>query len=531
MTKRPNIVLLIVDSLRYDRCGFAGHNPRLMPNLMSIASRAKVYHSHFSTGSPTQVAMPAVLASSYPLDHGGYNLGIKDRPVTLAECLKEAGYRTIGVHTTSHTASQFGYGRGFDKYYELVDLQFWFGGLYNKLFIEPVKQWKSGERDEASMVDLIGREYAAALDGALEVIDHMDRIGAPEGWRKRAHVRSTIVAEREIMGADPLACAEKIAALGRHYDLGFGVAGPREDLVRRVQRYERFEKAMSRRMRLVIRRRCSGKASIVNRYLRDALSNAATKEPVFLYVHYFDIHESKFLVPQMSAERLARLPRDLARLASPGPRNSSGGRLYDLSCSYVDQAIGGLLGMLRESGLGENTALFVTADHGVEAGPSRRSERDISQQFYNEYLHVPLLVAGPDVEAEEIDGLVSHLDVAPTILDLAGAPIPTEFRGRSLLSDPAPAPHVMAENTGPGRCDLDSKPIYLSIQDKGLKVMYRAAADDPAEQAVYDLGKDPAEQDDLVETDLHDRRRRAFHALARDRVLAVRPQGTAARHD
>ena len=127
--------------------------------------------------------------------------------------------------------------------------------------------------------------------------------------------------------------------------------------------------------------------------------------------------------------------------------------------------------------------------------------------------------------------MVSHLDVAPTILDLAGAPIPTEFRGRSLLSDPAPAPHVMAENTGPGRCDLDSQPIYLSIQDKGLKVMYRAAADDPAEQAVYDLGKDPAEQDDLVETDLHDRRRRAFHALARDRVLAVRPQGTAARHD
>ena len=526
MGAAPNIVLVVVDSLRYDRCGFAGHNPRLMPALMALAGSGTVFHSHFSTGSPTQVAMPAVFTSSYPLDYGGYNHGIRNRPVTLAEQLKSGGYQTVGIHTTSHTSSWFGYGRGFDVYDEMVDLQFWFGGMYNRWLHEPVQQWRAGTLSDAGITEVIERDYSEALRGAIAIIDHMDEIGVPEGWRRRAGVRAAAMAELDIVARDPVAVAEKTAALKRHYDLGLGHPRVTADLVRTVERYERFEKAMGRRMRLVIRRRCRANATVVNRYLARELARVRRHSPMFLYLHYFDIHESKFLVPQMSFERLARLPTDVVRTLRPGPRNAAGGRLYDASCSYVDQELAVMVRLLAGAGFdARNTVFVVTADHGVEAGPNRRVARDLSQQFYNEYLHVPLLLAGSGIGRDDVRETVTHLDVAPTVLDIAGIRVPGEFRGRSLVGAGARRPvRVLAENTGPGRCDLEVKPIYLSLQEGGIKVMYRAADREPEEQAVFDLSLDPHEENDLAATRAHAPARQALLAAARARVAEARPK-------
>ena len=49
-------------------------------------------------------------------------------------------------------------------------------------------------------------------------------------------------------------------------------------------------------------------------------------------------------------------------------------------------------------------------------------------------MRIPLVMAGPDVAARRVDATVLNLDLAPTILDLAGAPIPMQMQGRSLAA-------------------------------------------------------------------------------------------------
>ena len=537
MTKRPNIVLVVVDSLRYDRCGFGGHNPRLMPNMVAMAQKGAVFHSFFSAGCPTQVAMPALFTSSLPLDYGGYDTGISRRPVTVTECLQNAGYRTVGITAGPDTAPQFGYGRGFNSYYQMVDMHHWFGGMYVRWLWEHVESWVAGDASDSAMRDLIEGGYARILNGALEIMDHMDRIGAPEGWRRRSTIREAVLKERVLMGADPLAVVEKIAKLRRHLDLGFGHPRLTPHLKARVDGYEHLERTANRKLNLMTRRRCSNRAALVNRYLRRELSRTDGNKPLFLYLHYLDVHESKFLIPQMSLERLARLPRDVTRHLARRNRWRQGGRLYDLGTSYVDQHLGGVFAMMKRAGLHENTIYVFTADHGLAVGSHRRDiGSDLSREFYDDYLHIPLVISGPGVEARDVDTLVSSIDLAPTLLEFAGVQAPSQFSGRSLLARlDAPQEFVRAENTGKGRCDLNTKPIYLCFRSDDLKVMYEAVWDQPVEREVYDLAADHEERTNLRDTGLHQDVRQMFLDIAGERVRAVRPRSGvvagAARHD
>ena len=273
------------------------------------------------------------------------------------------------------------------------------------------------------------------------------------------------------------------------------------------------------------RRRSANKASLVNAYLRNALDQRRPNAPLFVYLHYLDTHESKFLVPQMSWHRAMRLPGDLARMGAPGRRGDSGGRLYDLSVSYVARALGDVVSMLRAAGLGENTVFLITGDHGLELGSIRRGiGSDLSREFYDDYLHVPLVVSGADVPRRDVHHLHSSIDLAPTVLDIAGTDPPGPFRGESLLAaGRSEASVVRAENTGKGRCDLDSKPVYQMFRSRELKVMFECVDREPREREVYDLRDDPSERFNLRDTEARADLRAHFLDLARQRMAEVRP--------
>ena len=104
------------------------------------------------------------------------------------------------------------------------------------------------------------------------------------------------------------------------------------------------------------------------------------------------------------------------------------------SAQVSDQLMGQLLARLRSEGLYENTAIVITADHGVALPRGK-------QFLYDEGLRIPLIIhwpAGAQRGAVH-DELVSNVDIVPTILGLAGLPLPKSLQGRNLL-DPASPP-------------------------------------------------------------------------------------------
>jgi choline-sulfatase len=112
-TRKPNVLLITLDTFRADRIGAA------TPNLTKLASRAIRFEN---AGSPVPLTLPAhasILSATLPLHHGLRNNGSGTFPTdrqTLATLFRGAGYRTGAFVSSFVLDHRFGLDRGFDRY-------------------------------------------------------------------------------------------------------------------------------------------------------------------------------------------------------------------------------------------------------------------------------------------------------------------------------------------------------------------------------------------------------------------------------
>lgn len=127
---RQNIVLVSIDSLRADHCGFLGDDRGLTPTMDTLAAEGVNFESAVAPGPQTFSSMPAVFTGhhrapgglqSYPGDtHWERRLAaIKDHVnshVTLPERLRQRGYSTAGFSPNPWTSTASGFDQGFDHF-------------------------------------------------------------------------------------------------------------------------------------------------------------------------------------------------------------------------------------------------------------------------------------------------------------------------------------------------------------------------------------------------------------------------------
>lgn len=101
---------------------------------------------------------------------------------------------------------------------------------------------------------------------------------------------------------------------------------------------------------------------------------------------------------------------------------------YKASARILDRKIGDVLGALERSGKADNTLVICTTDHGI-AFPRMKCN------LHDSGIGVLLIMRNPDgfSGGKVVDGMVSHLDIFPTICELAGVDKPDWLRGKSLL--------------------------------------------------------------------------------------------------
>lgn len=157
--------------------------------------------------------------------------------------------------------------------------------------------------------------------------------------------------------------------------------------------------------------------------------------PFFLYLHYMEPH-TPYRCPAGAAGGCAPRAADInERLHAEEwefdeDERETIVRLYDGEVARMDNALGRLLAALEEAPGRDNTWLVVTADHGEQLG-----ERGVylhGKSLDRREIHVPLLIGAPDGRASVNGEPVSLIDIAPTLLDLAGVDAPPSFGGRSL---------------------------------------------------------------------------------------------------
>jgi len=252
-----------------------------------------------------------------------------------------------------------------------------------------------------------------------------------------------------------------------------------------------------------------------------ALNEAARKvfaqrssdaRPFFLYLHYMGAHgpyaaepafATTFLDPgystaQLSDQRGAFATLDISSLSLQHPYVEYLRGLYDQSILTFDRRFGELLSDLEQSGIARDTLVVLLSDHGEEFFDHGSFRHGFT--LFEEQLRVPLVIHDPRRagEARRIDVPSQHIDVLPSLLDLAGLPAGEAQPGRSLVpgqgADVGPTDQVRPIYA---QVQLTSNKTYQlrSVQSGHWKLIEQSL---PAPRLqLFDLRTDPLEATDV----------------------------------
>ncbi len=108
---------------------------------------------------------------------------------------------------------------------------------------------------------------------------------------------------------------------------------------------------------------------------------------------------------------------------------------YDGEIAFVDSIVGDFLKGIEGMGLPKNTIIVITSEHGDIFGKHGRFMRGgpLRGTFYDDVVHIPLIIRHPEIGPRRIDGLAQIIDVMPTLLGFLEMPANSGAEGKSLL--------------------------------------------------------------------------------------------------
>ena len=434
--RRPNVIVIVVDDLRWDELGIAGHPYLETPHIERLAREGAWLTNAFHAVPLCSPNRASILTGQYPSRHGIIDNVARNRAShrlqTFPRALQREGYETaflgkwhMGNDPTPRPGFDYwsaipGQGRSTDpELYEDGRIHT-VEGYITDVLTERAVAFIERERAEPFFL-YIG--HKAIHPDARQLDDGSVDLSAPRGY---------VPAPRH---------------LGRYDQESFPL---RPNVISSLDEL-------------------SDKPA-----LRRALMNKRSDESVEMF--------GDELGPRPSEETIRRRAEMLLA---------------------VDESLGRIVATLEGRGILDETFILFTSDNGFFYGEHGLSiERRLP---YEESIRTPFLVRYPAVAdaGSRIDGLVVSVDIAPTVLEIAGAPIGDHIQGRSLVpllqGDAADWRQSVLiefytyENPFPWLLDMDYRAIRTS------RYKYIHWMQHPDENELYDLDEDPYETENLID--------------------------------
>lgn len=177
--------------------------------------------------------------------------------------------------------------------------------------------------------------------------------------------------------------------------------------------------------------------------------------------------------------------------------------------TMADEIFGAVLEELKAQGRYENTCIIFTSDHGDNLGQHSMYQK---MEMYEEAVKVPFVIKVPGENAGSSDGVISHLDIKPTICELAGIDDKTGD-GISLL------PIIRGEKPDENRIvfsQYSGNPGYGTIRRAAVSKRYKYVYDNQRQHELYDLEKDPHEMKNVAGEAQYQEALNTMYAACRD---------------
>lgn len=257
-------------------------------------------------------------------------------------------------------------------------------------------------------------------------------------------------------------------------------------------------------------------------YRVDALTDAAIRfidnrqnsgKPFFLFLSFLEPHFQNcfddFPAPDVYKNTpSAYMPPDLSALQGTAWQHIGG---YYGMVKRLDEALGRIRDALKSLRMTENTILVFTSDHGCHF---KTRNAEYKRSCHESSIRIPLsFYGGPFTGGGKLREKVSLTDLAPTILDACGLPVPEDMQGRSIM------PYVRHEK----KYSAGSRDIFIQISESQVgrairtdrwKYSVEAPDKDPVKDSssqeyteafLYDLEHDPYELHNLIHSAAHEK--------------------------
>lgn len=438
--QQPNIVFVITDQQRFDTIGALGYSHVRTPNLDRLVAEGTAFTNTYVTSPSCAPSRASLFSGLYPHTTGVLR---NDEPWhhSWVEQLGDAGYHCVNVgkmHTYPYEASVGFHERHVveNKDRETPRLPFYLDTWDKAL-------WARGVR-KPSRVTYAERE------------DYAERLGAFE-WEPPADLHAdTFVGSLATMWLDTWRG-------GRPFFLQIGFPGPHPP-------YDPTPEALDayRDQPVPMPHRSREEIDAQPQALKDLRAQ-----------HMSVDHDSIVHLDEPSDEQLERQRRH-----------------YYANITMIDEQLGEIREALERRGVLDNTLIVFTSDHGDTLNDHGQSQK---WSMYEGSVHVPAIVWGPGrVQPGQIlDGLTSHMDLGPTVLEYAGLEIPSWFEAQSLVPALSGEPysgrsHVFSEHA---RDRILAGTANMTMVVKGTWKLVEYL--DPDDGQLFDLETDPGEINDL----------------------------------
>lgn len=412
-TARPNFVFVLTDDQSYGMMGCDGNAVTKTPNLDQLAKDGVFFDRAYVTSAICTPSRISIFLSQYERKHGvNFNSGTSVAPQAWAKSypviMRDAGYYTGYVGKNHAPIGPGGYDSG------LMDKSFdYFYAGHGHIWFYPKEAhdiFKDAKDD--TQIEVVG-------EGAEDFLSNEHRL-------KRA---------LHFLDRRP---ADKPFCLSICLNLPHGAGTSRMQM---REGDDEIYKTLYRDIEIPLPKRYIAKDDIKQPKLPADVLKVEERQTGYNYVDQ----------PATLKERMIRQMQAM---------------------TGIDRMIGNLRSKLQDEGLDNNTVIVFCSDHGLFMGQHGLGGKALC---YEQTTHVPMIIFDPRKPANQrgrrCKRLVQTIDIAPTLLALAGIEAPREFQGRSLLgllegSDDAVREYLLTENLWSTHF---GNPRIESVQDERWK--------------------------------------------------------------
>jgi arylsulfatase A-like enzyme len=371
---KPNFVFILTDDQPYGYMGVTGNKIVKTPNLDRLAKDGVLFTKAYITSAICTPSRISIFLSQYERKHGvNFNSGTSVAPEAWAQSypmvMRRAGYYTGYVGKNHAPIGNGGYESGLME----KSFDYWYAG-HGHLSFYPKKRhplFKDAEAD--TQAEIIG-------EGILDFLDNNKNLeGAVRFLEERPNHQ-------------PFALS---VCFNLPHNAGTSTMELREN-------DPPLYKSLYRDKNIPLPEHYIAKADIKEPKLPSEVLRVENRQNSYDYVD----------TPETLKERYIR---------------------HMQAMTGIDLLIGTLREKLKELKLENNTIIIFTSDHGIFNGQFGLGGKALCYEYTT---HVPMIMYNPMAPKRsrglQVDELVQSIDVAPTMLSLAGIPIPEEFQGKDL---------------------------------------------------------------------------------------------------